>query len=648
MVKLQWRVLGLAGYRHGLRHPCLLLELSVEGTLQAELLDSLTKRFCIPMPETIEAGEKAPAGPNTVTLLATLVGEMLMRLQREAGLPELRPHRPLVLASQDGRAHLFVTTLQRAQVRLLQVIKAFVPALNAGLNGEDHAWEELTQSWLRLLIPAAYANSNTRPFLEAAYELDIPVLELPREVLQFGWGKKSFWLDGSFTGETSSIGARLARDKEATNSLLRQCRIPVPEQKDVSCLDEALAAAQQLGYPVVIKPADRDGGIGVAAGLDSPDAVRQAFESAKMSSDNILIERHYPWRDYRLTVFRGETLWAVERIPGGVVGNGLQSISELVDALNRDPRRGNTPHSPLKPIALDDEALALLASAGLTPESIPADGEFVRLRRQANIATGGFPREVFSEAHPDNLALASRAARMLRIDLAGVDLLMPDIKKSWKETGAVICEVNVQPQIGLLTARHVYLQILRRAVSGNGRIPIIVIVGPASQSHMARWVATEMTKAGLNAGWHDADGIGIAGHYIETGDIDPYSGAQALLLDQSVEAVVIFIRDQRLTWTGLPFDVFDSMILIESESQPACSDQAVGQLLVQLLPACTGRVIVSAAVPVAPSTYEPYQSLTRATWVYTSITGRRLARSLVVEFIRQFSGGDESHQVMAS
>ena len=158
--------------------------------------------------------------------------------------------------------------------------------------------------------------------------------------------------------------------------------------------------------------------------------------------------RNISGRDYRLNVFNGELIWAIERVPGGVTGDGKSSITKLVELLNSDPLRGEGTHAPLKQLNLDDEARQLLRQYSRDENSVPAEGEFVRLRRNANVATGGTPVSVFDQIHPDNKLLAIRAAAALRLDLAGVDLLIPDIGQSWKLGGAAVCEVNSQPNLG--------------------------------------------------------------------------------------------------------------------------------------------------------------------------------------------------------
>ena len=198
--------------------------------------------------------------------------------------------------------------------------------------------------------------ANMPRILSAAFTIGIPYSEIAGEVYQFGYGSRLRLLDSSFTDQTSQIGTRLARIKTLAATVLRRAGIPVPDHIIVPDINAAEKAAHDLGFPVVVKPADMDGGIGVAAGLTTRHEVREAFGAAQKKSRRILVEKHYDGRDYRLTVFQGELIWAVERVPGGVTGDGTSTVEMLLDRLNDDPDRGEGPHSPLKRIALDDEA----------------------------------------------------------------------------------------------------------------------------------------------------------------------------------------------------------------------------------------------------------------------------------------------------
>jgi len=291
----------------------------------------------------------------------------------------------------------------------------------------------------------------------------------------FGQGAKSRWFDSSLTDDTPAISVRLAKQKNVCAAILRRHGLPVPRHHLASDEVRAVAAAESIGYPVVVKPADQDRGIGVAAGLVNAAQVVRAFVEASRHSKAVLVEKHVDGGDYRVHVFQGEVYKVRHRIPGGVVGDGRSSVAELLQSLNSDPRRGPPgTDSKLFRIDLDTEALELLQERQLGTDSVPQEGTFVQLRRIANVSVGGVSLPVdLSQVHPDNLALARQAVRALKLDLAAVDLLIRDIGRSWRDVEAGICEVNAQPQFGVDAPEWLFT----RFFPGQGRIPMIAVVG---------------------------------------------------------------------------------------------------------------------------------------------------------------------------
>lgn len=383
-----------------------------------------------------------------------------------------------------------------------------------------------------------------------------------------------------------------------------------------------------------MKPADLDGGVGVAAGLMNADEVRAAFVAAKSHSKRILIEKHVAGRDYRISVFQGQVLWAIERQPAGVTGDGLHTIRQLLDTANADPLRGAGAHAAMKMLELDDEALSMLLAAGLNEASVPAAGSFVPLRRKANIAAGGTPIAVFDEVHPDNAVLAIRAAEALRLDLAGIDLLIPDIRKSWKETGAAVCEVNAQPQLGGVTSRHVYSEVLKALLHGNGRIPIAVVLGAAVVERLVTMVAAKARKAGYVLGYATPNAVWVGEQMVLRSRVDGYRAGQILLTDKNVEAVVLCINDAHLLLSGLPFDRIDLLVLAGARVDPSATDKVARvsdnpliELVKQfLLPACTGKVLLA-----PESGLEIKAAMPQGKWVLEKIPQNNLADCIAKE-----------------
>lgn len=437
---------------------------------------------------------------------------------------------------------------------------------------------------------------NNRLFLAAAHELNIPYLPLPGGVFQYGCGARGRWLESSFTETTSNISSKLARNKIVTSALLRQAGVPAPEQRLVSSVGDALEAARALGFPVVVKPVSEDGGLGVSAGLASEPEVRAAFERARKHVKEILVEKHIDGRDYRVYVFRGRAIWAIERVPAGVTGDGVLTVKSLVARANLDPRRGDEAWAPLALLELGEEALELLALAELTPDSILESGRFARLRRAANINVGGTPVPVFDRMHPDNARLCERAAQILRLDLAGVDLLIPDIRRSWKESGAGICEINAQPQISGVAALEVFSGLLSEIVPMRGRIPTALVLTAESDAAIVQETADLLAQRNVCAGTSSAAGLRIGAQCIRPDRGSAFKDTRALLIDPSVEAIVIATDGKEFLANGLPLDRFDVLVvagwntIVKGDTRVAAA--RLRSMLTLLQPHCAGPVLV--------------------------------------------------------
>lgn len=592
--KSRWQLLGqvqgYAGYIHGCRYPALVFDLEGEA-LSRQVCDALSDSFSASCPTW-----ERPAASDGMDWRLSIdwLLSVWQSLQSALGLPVFETGR--ILALGQGQARCVVPTLinaRPAMAALIQYSIAFVSSF--GGPGHQEKRDKLQPVINNLKAHGAKA-SNVPRFVKAAFELGYPMRELPDGSYQYGIGRNARWMDGSFTDVTPNMSAKFARNKVWASDLLRQAGLPVAPHRLVGDIATALKVAEQLGYPVVVKPADRDGGIGVAAGLETEDEVREAIAAAQKYSPNVLVEKHVQGRDYRVTVFNGRAIWAVERVPGGVTGDGQHTVRQLVDQLNTDPRRGGGTLSALKALVLDAEALRLLENQGLTEEAVPAVGQFVRLRRAANVASGGTPVAVFDKVHPDNARLAVRATQALRLDMAGIDLLIPDIAVSWRETGAFICEVNGQPTLGQTTAAHLYAPILRHLVPGSGRVPVFAVVGAAHPNVWIDALSAILEAQGVKVGSVGPQGVRLGSEWLTKGPVTTYAGGQMLALHRAVGAIVVAITDAGCLQTGLPFDRIDGLILAGTGLQSGQDvevdeKQLASAVLNGLLPACDGVVM---------------------------------------------------------
>ena len=550
------RIRTLGTYVQGLQQPVVLADAALDtaqlstdlaGRLQAALLPHLPV-----LPAALAAlhhlhAEPVHESPDAAQLLLDTLGALLARLHEASGLPVMERARCLSKPGASMAVLAFPTYSARAVVLALQWLVPLAcalvqsPAQSCLLPAQEAALQDLLLQLGRL----APAGQNNRHFMRAAHQLRIPCKLLPGGVWQYGWGRRARLLLSSISDDTRAIGVGWSKDKIATSALLRMAGLPVPAHQVARSADEACRIAASLGFPVVVKPANLDQGIGVEAGLQTPDELRLAYERAAKLSPKTLIEKHINGKDYRLMVFQGRLIWANERQPAGVTGDGQSSVATLIEQANQDPRRGTQKWSQMSPITLNDEAHELLAAAGLSLASVPAQGLFVRLRRAANVSSGGTPVACFERVHPDNAQLAEHAARLLRLDLAGVDLLVPDIAVSWRGSGGGICEVNAQPQLSL-SSPHIHRQILSSLVQGDGRVPMCLVLSPAGGA-----LAQQLTQ------WLQAQGLAAM--------LAPDASAlQGCWLDPDCGAVVLAGEGAGLLRSGMPADRFDVLVLDEA------------------------------------------------------------------------------------
>lgn len=572
------------GFAYGLREPSLQVVISWHGpSFGISRVMAESSRW-----QALDARLEGLPGhvqhmPDDVAKVGHWMLHWCVQLQRVAGLPVFGSGRVVDGPNMDPACvRLVIPTFPAAVPQVANALGWLFNVTNAAASGSQlkNLFGQLPQA-LASLESAAPRRSNTPRLMMAAYQRGLPVTVISDELVQYGQGHHSVWMQSSFTEQTPVIAAQLARDKSRAAALLRQAGLPVATHYQVRNESEAVEAARQLGYPVVVKPGDRDGGTAVASGLKTPEAVRAAFRRAAEASRKVIVEEHVAGRDYRLTVFQGEVVLAIERKPAGVTGDGARTVEELVARENADPNRGSGP-SPLKLLTIDDDARSLLAESDLTPGSVPRSGQFVQLRRAANIGLGGFPVRIEpADMHADNLELAIRAARVLRLDFAGVDLIIPDIRHSWKSSGGVVCEVNAQPQLGRITAPELPGQILDRIVPGRGRIFSVVVVGDATPGHVAASIQVALTR----------EGVCLVPKDLSDG---PFACGRQAVLDPEAEATVLDVCDESLLVTGLPVDRIDVLVVCGRRLR-GCpeDDEAFGRLLDFLLPACQGKVIDS-------------------------------------------------------
>ncbi|MBA3740417.1 MAG: acetate--CoA ligase family protein, partial [Chloroflexi bacterium] len=301
---------------------------------------------------------------------------------------------------------------------------------------------------LILLAERAAFGPSTQAILDEAALRDIPSIRLnDQSLVQLGHGIHQKRIRATMTSLTGSLGVDIASDKKLTNRLLAATGVPVPRSEVVRDEDGAVAAAGRIGFPVAVKPIDGNHGRGVMLNLADPDAVRGGYRAARSQSrgGGVVVETYLTGNDYRCLVIGGVLRAVAQRVPAHVEGDGKHTITELVETANADPRRGIGHEKVLTRIKVDDESVGYAREQGLELSDVPPRGQRVYLKRTGNMSTGGISIDRTEEAHPDNVELAELAAQVVGLDIAGIDLVCPDVSLPVRETGGGIVEINAAP-----------------------------------------------------------------------------------------------------------------------------------------------------------------------------------------------------------
>jgi len=407
---------------------------------------------------------------------------------------------------------------------------------------------------------------STSAIVRAAEARGIPYRRLNRDSLvQLGQGIKARRILAAETDRTGAIAEAVAQDKQLTRALLKAVGVPTPEGRPVADADDAWAAAQQLGLPVVVKPQFGNHGRGVATNLQTEDQVRQAYRAACQEGPSILVETFAPGHDHRLLVVGDRLVAAALREPAHVVGDGESTVRQLVEEVNRDPRRSDGHSTSLSFIKLDAVGLAVLSDQGMTPDSIPAPGQTVLIRRNGNLSTGGTATDVTDRVHPEVAERAVDAARVVGLDIAGVDVVALDIGRPLEEQKGVIVEVNagpglrmhLDPSAGRPRPVGEAIVSLLFGQGETGRIPTVAVAGMSGRTATTHLIAHILKGTGKVVGMTCSDGIYIGDRRIGSRDCTGPRSARSVLINPQVGAVVLETGWGEIRQEGLGFDQCD-------------------------------------------------------------------------------------------
>lgn len=410
------------------------------------------------------------------------------------------------------------------------------------------------------------AGVSTIPILEAAYQCHIPFRHIGSGIYQLGWGSKGRLIDRSSVDSDSIIGAKLTTSKVLTARLLRVAGLPSPVHVLVNSREQAVSAAETLGWPLVVKPADKERGEGVTVSITDKATLSAAYKNAASFSRQILVEREVPGVCYRLLIANGKMLYAIRRGPKSIEGDGKRTISELVHSANLN-NNGKPPWLQEKSYPMDKQAQEVLSLAGFNPDSVPDKGVWVPLRKIESTAWGGHIEDVSEKVHPENRQVAEKAVRLFGLDNAGIDIISTDIAQPWYENGAIINEVNYAPYFGGNDiARSLIPAFLEKLMRGDGRIPIEVVVGSDAAMEEARFRQQKFIKKNVDCYLTNHKlTLTPSGEELTFPFRSLFNRVAALLTNKSVEALVMIVQTDEFLKTGVPVDNFDRLIHIDNE-----------------------------------------------------------------------------------
>lgn len=407
---------------------------------------------------------------------------------------------------------------------------------------------------------------SSRAIFDEAKKRGIPVRRLGSEsILELGYGKYAKRIQATLLDSTSCISVDLASNKDLTKQLLKENNIPVPYGRIAYTANDAVRIADDIGYPVVLKPLDGNQGKGVVLNLTSPEEVKDNFRIPMQYSNSVLVEKHVSGKDYRVLIVGNKVSAVAERIPPQITGNGINTIKELIDIENKCELRGEGHEKPLTKIRLDDVTLKYLERHHLDEYFIPPAGQVVRLRDNGNLSTGGIARECTNEIHPDNIEIAINSAKSIGLDIAGIDIITEDISKPLHECGGVVVEVNAAPGLRM----HLYPSIGNKINVASDildlvypkdspySIPIVAITGTNGKTSTTRLIKHTLELTKKVVGMTTTSGIYIGDKCILKGDNTGALSARTVLSSKQIDAAVLEIARGGIIRRGLGYDLAD-------------------------------------------------------------------------------------------
>lgn len=499
---------------------------------------------------------RVPEAEKKVHSLAELVGYVAWRLQVLAWMDvsyyAVHPTRDRdvyhVVCS-----YIFVEAGEWAMDAAVHIVEALIDE-----DEEYDIMEDVVH--LQDMHHSLHMGLSTTAVAEAAENHGIPFTKLS-EYSMLGYGAKQKRIQATIASTTAHIGIDLTGDKDATKRLLRDFSLPAPEGVTISKEENLSYAIQVVGFPLVVKPLDGNHGRGITVNITNYEDAVIAFKIAQKVSKIIIVEKFLVGTDYRLLVINYKFIGALKRVPAFVVGDGYSTIGQLIEEINKDPSREERPGNLLKKISVDETTLNLLRRNNLNINSVLEEGRKLFVKETANVSNAAVPIDVTDEMHPHNILQAERIARVVGLDICGIDLMSPDLSVPFHENGAAVVEVNAAPGIrmhmtpaigkGRDAAGAIVSMLFPKGTPFS--IPIVAVTGTNGKTTTVRLIAHIANTAKYNTGYTTTDGIYLNNMMIESGDCSGPKSADYLLKDPTVEFAVLECARGGILREGLAF-----------------------------------------------------------------------------------------------
>lgn len=506
-------------------------------------------------------------------------GGFLIRLEEGTYLSHICEHSILGLQSMIGidvsygkarevsGEHYYIVFQYIYENTAIEIMNLAIDIINGIINGIEIDIEKRLEI-IKGIKAYEEVGPSTQAILDGAKERGLPYFEIENSgYYQIGYGKQRRIISATITNNTSCLSSDIACDKYLTKQILDIQNIPVGKISKVRNVLELLKDAESIGYPLVLKPQYGNQGKGVILNIQSDKELLEAYKEVSKISEEVILEKFYKGNDYRICIVNGKIVGASLRTPPKVIGNGKNTIKELIYKINKNDLRGEDHEKPLTKINIDNEVLWRIEEKGYSLDSILKVGEEVLLRANANISTGGTAEDVTDKICSENKELFIRAAKAIGLDICGIDVCTDDIGKPLKGRG-IIVEINAAPGIrmhhypSLGEKRNVGLEIVDYLYNNNPKnIPVVSITGTNGKTTTTRLISHVLRMMGNTVGMTSTEGIFINDTCIDIGDDTGYESAKSILMNSDVDVAVLETARGGMIRKGLAYDLADVAIL---------------------------------------------------------------------------------------